>query len=83
MPARVGLMPRIGLAHRVAHRHAAMHDDGLLRIRDVAILKVLLALDPEGHWIDRFSFSKDGRRLVGGAAGSPVLAVWDATPPAK
>lgn len=66
-----------------AKRLALTHSDGLVRIWDVATHTPLVVLDAEGYWHDRYTFSADGRWLVGGGADSPVLAVWDTTPPPR
>ncbi len=64
-------------------RLALAHSDGLVRIWDVATRTPLLAFDAEGYWFDRYTFSADGRWLVGGGADSAVLAVWDTTTPPR
>lgn len=64
-------------------RLAMAHHDGLIRLWDVATREPTLALDPAGHGFDGLTFSTDGRWVVGGGVSSPVVVVWDATPPAK
>ena len=60
-------------------RLAVPHMDGLVRVWDVAALKPLLALDPDGFYVEKVTFSKDGTKLVGGNDRAAVLVVWDVT----
>lgn len=61
-------------------RLAMCHSDGLIRVWDVATREPILAFDPDGYWLDQFSFSTDGRWLVGSGRELAILAVWDTTP---
>lgn len=78
--AAIRVYPRPDYALRFSpdgKRLAVRHSDGLVRVWDGAARKPLLALDPGGYWPARLTFSKDGRFLVGGEAGSPVLIIWN------
>lgn len=80
--AALRVYPKPGYALRFSpdgKRIAMPHHDGLVRVWDVATLKPLMALDPDGFYVDKLTFSKDGKKLVGGNDKSPVLVVWDVT----
>ena len=53
------------------------HADGVIRIWDVATRAPMRALCTERHEARQFTFSKDGKHLVGGFAESPIVVVWD------
>ncbi len=53
------------------------HADGVIRIWDVATRAPMRALISERHECRQFTFSKDGKHLVGGFAESPIVVVWD------
>ena len=56
---------------------ATLHEDGLVRVWDVAARKPIFALDADGYGGRQVLFSKDGQHLVAGAPGAATLAVWD------
>ena len=80
--SRINVHPRPGYSYSLRFSPdgkwlATPHEDGIVRVWDVATRKPVLALDPERYDVRELVFSRDGKHLVGGHDEATVMVVWD------